>query len=167
MSGAPTQRELWPRNPIGWQRRPAPPAVAQGAVSVSAWVCGPIFVISALELADAPDGTHDIIPQWNISISASGKRPKPTHVRKALRAFGMVGAECDNHHPGNAQHFWLPVDPARRVGCECKETETVITEPGGYKWTNPTDAPCRGCEIAPLTGRPCSLHAAAPVRVTP
>jgi len=80
-----------------------------GTLSFSCWQSGPIRVISALEIAEYPDGVGSG-PQWHISITNAGKRPKPHHVRRALRAFGMVGAEEDNHHPGNARHFWVPVE---------------------------------------------------------
>jgi hypothetical protein len=118
-----------------------------------------LHVISALEVASYPDGQGEG-PQWHVSVSKGGKRPKDKELRAALRAFGMVGAEEDNHHPGVARHLWLPVDPSRRVDCECKEEEALITEPDGYKWTNPREGRCRGCAIAPLTGKPCPLHPA-------
>lgn len=103
-------------------------------------------------------------PQWHISITLKGKRPKPNHVRAVLRDFGMVGAEEDNHHPGNARHFWIPCDPTRRVDCECKATEVIVVDPDGYTWTNPTPESgegCRGCEWAraPLArGKACPIH---------
>jgi len=128
----------------------------------SAWTFGPLRVISTLTLAELPDGSKEIGPQWHISITDAGKRPKPKQVRRALRAFDMVGAEEDNHHPGNARHFWMPVDSARRVDCECKADEVTIVEPDGYRYTNPHDpAECRGCEFQRLTGKPCPLHAEA------
>lgn len=134
---------------------PLPPAE-----SVSAWTDGHVTVISALELAEAPDGRGDAIPQWHVSISERGRRPSKGGLRRALRAFGMVGTEEDNHHPGVARHFWLPVDKARRVSCQCKDDEDVVREPDGYVWTNPRagEGPCRGCEIASMTGKPCSIH---------
>lgn len=155
--------ERWPNDLVNWTRRPVRPQLLNNPISASAWACGPITVISALNLAEPPDGVGDPIPQWNISISAAGKRPKPHHLRKALRAFGMVGAENDTHHPGNAVHFWMAVDPARRVACQCKTDEETITDPDGYTWSNPKpgEGPCRGCEIAPITGRLCPLHAEA------
>ena len=73
----------------------------------------------------------------------------------------MLDAEQDNHHPGGACHFFQPVDPARRRDCECKVTEVVVTEPDGYQWTNPSDGPCRGCELGKLIpSKPCPLHPA-------
>jgi hypothetical protein len=128
-----------------------------------AWTSGPITVLSSLAMAELPDGSGELGPQWQISISHQGKRPKPHHVRRALRAFGMVGAEEDNHHPGNARHFWLPVDPKRRRDCECKETEETVVDADGYTWTNPRvgDGECRGCELERLLRKPCPIHAAA------
>lgn len=136
--------------------------VTASLLSASRWISGPIIVVSALEEANYPDGAG-IGPQWHISITARGKRPKPHHVRRALRAFGMVGAEEDNHHPGNARHYWMPVDPTHRVDCECKTDEKLLTESDGYRWTNPhKQNECRGCAIAPLTKRPCPVHGAQP-----
>lgn len=141
----------------GWApaRVPLPPAE-----SVSAWTDGRVLVISALEVAESPDGRGDAIPQWHISVSERGKRPSKGGLRRALGAFGMRGSEEDNHHPGVARHFWLPVDPTRRVKCQCKADEDVIREPGGYEWTNPKDGACRGCELQRMTGKTCPLHSA-------
>lgn len=99
-------------------------------------------------------------PQWHISVSRiPGHRASAREVGIALRAFGMSGAEEDNHHPGVARHYWLPVDPAFRVGCECKVEEVTIVEPDGYSWTNPREgSECRGCEYEVKFGRPCPFH---------
>jgi hypothetical protein len=150
-------RERWPKDPLQWQRFALVYRDPQW-ISSSAWRSRSVCVVSSLQEAEAPDGRGDVILQWLVTISDSGKRPGPKHVRRALRAFGMLGADLDNHHPGNAQHFWMPVDPARRVACECKTDETLIRDPDGYAWTNPVDGPCRGCEIAPIVGRPCPIH---------
>lgn len=118
-------------------------------------------VITAIENADAPDGSGEAIPQWHVSISQQGRRPAADAVDRALRAFSMVGAEEDNHHPGIARHFWLPVDPERRVACECKATEDLHVEDDGYAWTNPkpeTGEACRGCELAQAIGTRCPIH---------
>lgn len=75
-------------------------------------------------------------PQWHVSISGVRERPKEAMVQRMLRDFGMVGAEEDNHEPGKARHFWILQDS--RIGedasCECKEGETTVVEPDGYKW---------------------------------
>jgi hypothetical protein len=125
-------------------------------------------VLSCVEMAELPR-SHGVGPQWHISIvdrhQNEPARPSAAQVNLARCAFGMLlEAEEDNHHPGAARHFWLPVDPTERVDCECKTTEVVVTEPDGYRWTNPTDGPCRGCELertmirAGRPPRPCSIH---------
>jgi len=146
----------WTRAP--WPAERVPPTAI-------AWRCGPIFVLSELVDAEYPDGNgHGL--QWLVSVSADGKRPKPKQVRKALRAFGMVGAELDTHHPGVAMHYWLPVDPSHRVDCQCKADEETILEPDGYTWTTPTSGECRGCELEQLTGAPCPRHTGASSNAT-
>lgn len=126
--------------------------------AISAWLRAGVFVVSELCEADLPDGTGPGL-QWLISISRRASRPRPQDVRRALRAFGMKGAEEDNHEPGIARKFWLPVDPAHRVDCECKATDELVVEPDGYRWSNARDpALCRGCDHAAAFGRPCPVH---------
>ena len=120
------------------------------------WQSGPVVVISSLDMAKLPQ-SEEIGPQWHVSVSADGKRPKPHHVRRALRAFDMADAEEDNHHPGVARHFFMPVDPAARVTCECKEDETTIVEPDGYTWSQAAGH-CGGCDLQRATGKTCSVH---------
>jgi hypothetical protein len=128
-------------------------------VTIEHYRLGLIYVTSSLQDAESPTG-NGTVPQWLVAISATGKRPKAHHVRRALRAFGMVGAELDSHHPGVACHYWLPVDPAHRVDCQCKTDEDTIVEPDGYRWQNPRagEGECRGCELEALLGRPCPIH---------
>lgn len=132
-----------------------------GTLAASAWsrTSSGVFVISSLQMAELPSG-KGTGPQWHVSVSRLGKRPRDIDVRAALRAFGLVGAEEDNHHPGIARQFWLPVDPRHRVDCECKAEEEVVVEADGYRWTNPRpgEGPCRGCELARAKGTTCSLH---------
>lgn len=130
------------------------------------WTRGPLVVVSELAHAFYPDGSGDIGPQWMISVSYKRRRPTDKQLRRALRAFDMVGTEEDNHMPGMTRQFWLPVDPARRTDCECKVTEDTFVEPDGHRWTNPkpdSNELCRGCEyeqLAASTGtvRPCPIH---------
>lgn len=125
-------------------------------------------VISSLVMAKAPRG-DDVIPQWHLSVvrvtPRGAERCSDHELQLVRRAFGLVEAEEDNHHPGNARHLFLPVDPSRRVACECKEDEVQVVEPSGYTWSQDVRAledplVCRACEIAPLTGRPCPTHGA-------
>lgn len=125
----------------------------------SAWRRGPIVVLSELVWAELPDGGGEG-PQWTVSVSANGKRPKPKQVRRALRAFGMVGAEEDNHYPGVARGFWRPMDPSARVACQCKFDEQTIRDYDGYEWTTPANPGegCRGCDYERWFGHPCPVH---------
>lgn len=125
-----------------------------------------VRVISTRVVAVYPSGVGEGL-QDHVSISRRLHRPPESDVRRALAAFGVVGAEEDNHHPGIARHFWRPVDPAHYALCQCKETETVIVDSDGYTWTNPKDEPCRGCsyvlEIWFLRGVvSCPLHGEVP-----
>ena len=126
-----------------------------------------VVVLSAIEEAEYPDGSGQSGLQWHVSLTGRDDFFRPVRATElqldvVRRAFDMVEAEEDNHQPGKARNLWLPVDPARRVDCECKTTEVTITEPDGYQWTNPTDGTCRGCELErALPGRPCPIHTAA------
>lgn len=144
----------------GWNRVVPGHQRGSGELATSTWSWGRLVVISALIMAELPDGSG-VGPQWHISVAIKNKRPKGTDLRRALRAFGMVRAEEDNHHPGNARHFFMPVDPAKRVDCECKAEDVTMVDADGYRWTNPVDGECRGCEIQPVTGRPCPVHGSA------
>lgn len=146
------------------------PVVVHGEFIGTAWRSGPITAISQLADMDLPGGAGKAGPTWLLSITDRGKRPKPHHVRRARRAFGMQEAEVDNHHPGQSVHLFLPVDPAFRGICECKTDESQVREPDGYTWSQSTEGPCRGCELETAMAsvgkaQPCPVH--APTRTTP
>lgn len=144
----------------GWSQIPVPERLRAsfGRCPMSAWQKGEICVLSTLERAELPDRSG-IGQQWHVSVSRRGQGRSSDHeCGEALNAFGLVGAEEDNHHPGITRNFWLPVDPTRRVDCECKETERTIAEPDGYRWTNPREGACRGCELENMIGLRCPLH---------
>lgn len=151
-------KERTPNDRWKWTRKPIPDQIVNASLlAASRWIYRDVVVISALELAEYPSG-GGTGPQWHISVSERGARPTPKGLKRALISFDLVGAEEDNHHPGIARHFWMPVDPARRVDCECKTDEATVVEPDGYTWTNPIDGPCRGCEYQRMHGTPCPLH---------
>lgn len=101
----------------------------------SAWTRGRFRAISTLEPSgELPKG--GVGPQWLVSISRRGRRrPTSEECRRILRQFRMVGAEEDNHEPGIARKFWMPVDPNERVDCQCKADEEQVVEPDGYTWS--------------------------------
>ncbi len=147
------------RYPSGgdWRRVATPRGLILGT---TAWASGEVRVLSSLGDLELPGGDGRVGPTWHVSITRRGKRPRDTDVRRALRAFGLVGAEEDNHSPGNARHFFQPVDPAFRGVCECKATEVQMSDPDGYRWSQATDpASCSTCQLHALLGRrPCPLH---------
>lgn len=157
-------KELHERRPRGgWTALPVQSAFTRDSqfTQTSRWQKGSIVVLSSLEHAELPGSGGLAGPTWHISVSRYGKRPTPKDVGRALRDFGMVGADEDNHHPGVARHYFMPIDPAYRSACECKTTEDVIVEKDGFAWTNPkpeTGLGCRGCEYELLYGKPCPLH---------
>ena len=128
------------------------------ALDEHAYQSGPLRAISTMAILDLPGDPPATGPTWHVSFSYDGNRPTDKQLRRGLRAFGMERAEEDNHHPGKARHFFLPVDPDRRGLCECKANEETITNPDGTTWTNPRDGVCRGCEFARLLGDPCPVH---------
>jgi hypothetical protein len=157
--------ERVPKASAGWTSVPAPTNMPGEALRLSVWQKGQLRVISAVELAEYPDGQgHG--PQWHISISVRGLKVRPTdrQTRAVLREFAMPRVEEDNHHPGNARHYWCPIDPAHRVDCECKVDEAIVREPDGYTWSNDKDpGACRGCEFAAVLGKPCPVHSLHPI----
>lgn len=147
-----------------WKQVPTPASIewVDGVhVPSSAWRHDlGLRVLSSLEQVELPGSDGLVGPTWHISISVAGRRrPTDAQALLGLRAFQMVGAEEDNHHPGVARHYFLPQDPQYRGVCECKVTEKTITDEDGYAWTTPhAEGDCRGCEYAALTGKPCPLH---------
>lgn len=133
-------------------------------------------VLSSIALARLPRSGRTG-PQWLVSVSSRGgdrvERPSPAQVTLMLCAFDMLAAEQDNHHPGGARHFFLPVDPAERVACECKADEITIVDPDGYTWTNPAGGEeCRGCDLAAALAktaspRPCPIHGGRVLEASP
>lgn len=140
-----------------WTELPYPLTFTQ-AIARSAWKSGSIRVLSELIIAELPDGSGLAGPQWLVSVSANQARPTDVVMKRVRRDFGIRDAEEDNHTPGFSRALFLCVDPAQRRLCECKITETVITEPDGYQWSNPTTGTCRGCIWSAVTGNPCTIH---------
>lgn len=105
----------------GWVRVPGwrPPAEHKGFGGEAFVFQRTYLAISTHDIAEYPDG-DGIGPQWHVSISwpnSGGRRVPDVVVRVLLADFGMETAEEDNHEPGRARHFWLPIDPAHRRAC--------------------------------------------------
>lgn len=162
--------KLTERRPISnkWRELLPPTTLyTRGTIALSMWMHRDgTRVISELINAEAPDGRGDVIPQWHISVARPKARATKGEVQRALLAFQMVGTEEDNHESGNARHFWQPVDPSRRVSCECKAEDQVVVDDDGHTWSNPRagmvdPALCHSCQMTGITGRPCPLHGSA------
>ncbi len=138
-----------------------------GGDGAHAWIhVSATQVLSSLDIAKLPR-SGVLGPQWHVSVAdrttEEPLRASANQIALARCAFGMLEAEEDNHHPGNARHFWMPVDPNERVDCECKADEVLVQDPDGYQWTNAVEGECRGCEHERTMrdiglARPCPLH---------
>ena len=121
---------------------------------------GRFRALSTLDEMELPQSGGKVGPTWHVSVSRRGRRrPTPAELRPILRDFDMLDAEEDNHMPGRARHFFLPVDPRYRGVCDCKETEETLVEADGFRWQNATDGSrCGGCAFEEISGKPCEIH---------
>lgn len=134
--------------------------------SIEAWRSHDgIQVLSQRADMQLPGASHGVVgPTWLVSVTWNRQRPTDAHMARVVDAFAMPAFEEDNHYPGVSRSLFCPLDEAYRLECECKLTEVVVVEPDGYTWTNPTDAPCRGCDLTKLQAlnhlpvTPCPIH---------
>lgn len=133
-----------PLRPSGphWRRLPnLPPRYTMGydheVWRHDIWLIG---VISAVEVASDKDGI-DRGPEYHLSISkhqsGTPRRCTTQEALATLKAFGLEGAEEDNHVPhGLVRNFWRTVaDPLIGLQCACKDEEPAIVEDkGDYIW---------------------------------
>ena len=136
---APKRPPIW----MQWERLPELPARSRMEPAVFAYerwhLRTRLVVVSAVELVDWIDA-----PTWqfHVSVSAGGKRANDDQVARALRDFGMLGAEEDNHYrDALARHFWrhCAASPGDETQCECKADEKTIVMPDGYTYQTPRD----------------------------
>lgn len=86
--------------------------------------------------------------------TAARRRPRPSDMRRVVRAFGLVGVvyDEDNHHPGNARH--LALLPSAMTPAELAELDRPPGREGG-RWPvsrcpSGDDAfACVGCGLLP------------------
>lgn len=165
-------RKLETRHPgpkSGWIRKKAierrlPADLLEQSLDLAVYDRHGIRAISTVVMAKAPNGP-EVIPQYHISFSliAGEARATDRDCAVCLASFHLTGADEDNHEPGRARHFWMPLDPRHRVECECKD-ETIIVEPDGHRWSTPRDgSECYGCNHeadmrAHGVERPCTIH---------
>lgn len=143
------------RPPPHWTRLPRDHRIPH----VERFAYAGLLVLSEISSMEAPDGSTESIPQWLVTASKGGARVSDRDLDRVRRAFGMEEAEEDNHAPGISRALFMTVDPARRVACACKTTETVYVEPDGYRWSagqDPKD--CGACMLEEMGGKPCPVH---------
>ena len=81
-------------------------------------------VMSGLEVMSHA-GFYTNEPFYHVSITYFGQRCSNSAAKKMMRDFDMQDAEQDNHFPGKARHFWLPVsDKLKGVPCPCKSNHS-------------------------------------------
>lgn len=133
-----------PLRPKGedWLRMPDMPLRYSMGYECEVWKHGglQLGVMSAVEVATDKDGI-DRGPEYHISISKhDAPRPRrctSEEARFVLGAFGLEGAEEDNHVPnGVVRNFWRAVaEPMVGLECACKADEPAIREDkGDYVW---------------------------------
>lgn len=122
---------------LGRRYRPCLVPARLARHGVLAFRDGRVIVLSQVAIMDAPDGSGDPLPTWLVSVSEDGRVAGDGVVRRVRRDFDMRDAEEDNHEDGHARKLFLVVDPSRRVACECKETDEVVTKPNGYSYSRP------------------------------
>lgn len=167
--GKPTHKTAEPGPKSGWIRKKAierrvPAELHEQSLDLKIYDRGDVRAISTIVFAKAPNGPEMVL-QYHVSFAlrVGGGRVSDAECARALASFHLTGAEEDNHEPGRARHFWMPLDPMYRVECECKD-ERIIVEPDGHKWSTPLDdGECYGCNHeadmrACGVERPCTIH---------
>lgn len=125
----------------GWTELRVPAAVVRMGYATRAYAHRDGFlVLSAVEVAADKDGI-DRGPEYHLSFSkevAGFKvRCDTNDTDWLLKAFGLEGAEEDNHVPhGFVRNFWRAVaEPLVGMECACKEDEPTIREnKGDFIW---------------------------------
>lgn len=103
-------------------------------------------VLSSVHVAEQnPPGSGVLAPHYHVSVVAlPGVDPTPGNIRRSMAggrcvatdqelelvraAFGMGGAEEDNHGEGVARHLWLLCGRDREPECPCKQDEQRTVE---------------------------------------
>lgn len=130
----------------GWKLMPTPLQWVTMGYDAEAWLHeSGLYVISAVEVA-SDQGDIDKGPEYHVSISMTTRhgpaRCDSNAAAFVIKAFGMDGAEEDNHVPnGKVRNFWRPV-AENLIGheCHCKGEEPAIREDkGDFIWRGITD----------------------------
>ena len=87
-----------------------------------------VLVLSAVDIVDQnPPGAGIVAPHYHVSAThRAGAAPRACtdeEMERVRAAFGMGGAEEDNHGRGIARHLWLLCGRDREPECPCKQDE--------------------------------------------
>lgn len=116
-----------------------------GVETADVWAC-PTRMLMVLSSVHYATFRGVVRPQYQVSVSTLNvdlarprRRATDEECAYVLAAFGMVGAEEDNHEAGVARHFWRLCDvaPDAEMPCDCKETDEIVVEPDGHVWSRP------------------------------
>lgn len=90
-----------------------------------------ISCFSAIEMVEQnPPGSKIIAPHFHVSaVKLVGGRPhtcSDQDMELVRAAFGLGGAEEDNHGPGKARHLWILCGREKEPACPCKQDELQV-----------------------------------------
>ncbi len=102
-----------------WRRADMPGNIQPGNTRVWFNLDQPLAVISSHQLANAPDGSGDVIRQWHLSATRRDEAGRPYQIEEhqldlVVDCFGLSRWDIFNRPEGAEHHIWIPVNPARR-----------------------------------------------------
>jgi len=96
------------------------------------WQKGEYRALSSL--ANIDDGHQPPHYEWIVSFSKQSREVlTDAEIAKCLADFDALDFEEDNHEPGIARKFFLPVEHQYRKPCPCKDERIVSL--GDYKYS--------------------------------
>lgn len=92
-----------------------------------------IRCLSAVEIVEQnPPGSGLMVPHYHVSATfttpTSRRACTDQELELVREAFGLAGAEEDNHGPGIARHLWIACGREKEPECPCKQDEQRIVE---------------------------------------
>lgn len=91
-----------------------------------------LFVLSATEIAEQnPPGSGLAAPHYHVSATWRAGLPRTCtdeEMERVREAFGLAGAEEDNHGQGIARHLWILCGREKEPTCACKQDEQRTVE---------------------------------------
>ena len=99
------------------------------------WQSGQFRALSSL--VNIEDGHQPPHYEWVVSFSQQSRQPLTNkQVAQCLRDFDALDFEEDNHDPGIARKFFLPVEHKYRKPCPCKDERMIALGDYVYSTTD-------------------------------